>query len=180
MNARSDALLAAAGFALAVRDTVTRDFPHCVGTVGSIEVERPSFDVVPGRVHLMLELRAPATELLDTLETAVLAAAHREATATGVEIKTVGRWEPVELDARLQQVMTDAAHDLSLSTRRLASGAGHDAQALAAITAASMIFVPSVAGISHDPAERKPWRGCLNGANVLLRTALAIVQSRHY
>lgn len=156
-----------------------RDFPRCVGTVGGIEVERPAFNVVAGRVQLMLELRAPEAELLDALEAAVLAAARREATAAGVEIDTVGRWEPVELDPRIQQVMTDAAHGLDLSTLRLASGAGHDAQALAAITPTGMIFVPSVAGISHDPSEATQWQDCVNGANVLLRTAVAIARSGH-
>jgi beta-ureidopropionase / N-carbamoyl-L-amino-acid hydrolase len=177
MNARSDALLAAAAFALSVRDTVSSEFPRCVGTVGAIEVERPAFNVIAGRVHVMLELRAPDAEQLDALEAAVLAAARREATPAGVQIHTVGSWEPVALDPRIQQVMTDAAQGLDLSTLRLASGAGHDAQALAAITPTGMIFVPSVGGTSHDPAEATHWRDCVNGANVLLRTAVAIAQS---
>ena len=61
---------------------------------------------------------------------------------------------------------------------RLASGAGHDAQALASVTPSGMIFVPSVAGLSHDPGELTPWDDCVNGANVLLGAALALADRR--
>ena len=59
----------------------------------------------------------------------------------------------------------------------LQSGAGHDAQALAAITPSGMAFVPSVGGISHDPLERTAWEDCVNGANVLLGAALRLAGS---
>jgi N-carbamoyl-L-amino-acid hydrolase len=58
---------------------------------------------------------------------------------------------------------------------RIPSGAGHDAQALAAVTRAGMVFVPSVNGKSHDPSELTPWEDCVNGANVLLAATLALV-----
>jgi N-carbamoyl-L-amino-acid hydrolase len=179
MGTRRDALLGAAGFALMVRETVMHDFPQCVGTVGGIEVERAAFNVVPGRVRLLLELRAPATAELDALERAVFAAARGDAAGAGLKltIETVGRWDPVELDPSIQAVVEEAASDLGLSTIRLASGAGHDAQALAPITPTGMIFVPSVDGVSHDPGERTLWRDCVNGANVLLATAVSLAQS---
>jgi N-carbamoyl-L-amino-acid hydrolase len=57
-----------------------------------------------------------------------------------------------------------------LTTKRLPSGAGHDAQTLAPLTPTGMIFVPSVGGVSHDPREYTAWEDVVNGANVLLRT----------
>jgi beta-ureidopropionase / N-carbamoyl-L-amino-acid hydrolase len=54
------------------------------------------------------------------------------------------------------------------------SGAGHDAQALAGVTAAGMVFVPSVGGVSHDPRELTRAEDCRNGANVLLAAALEL------
>ena len=66
-----------------------------------------------------------------------------------------------------------AASELGLETLELESGAGHDAQALAAVTPSGMIFVPSDGGVSHDPREHTPWTDCVNGANTLLGTALA-------
>ena len=52
------------------------------------------------------------------------------------------------------------------------SGAGHDAQNMAAVMPMGMIFVPSVGGVSHSPKELTAWQDCANGANVLLEAAL--------
>ena len=54
------------------------------------------------------------------------------------------------------------------------SGAGHDAQDMAHIAPMGMIFVPSVGGISHSPKEFTTARDMANGADVLLRTVLAL------
>ena len=59
------------------------------------------------------------------------------------------------------------------------SGAGHDAQALAAITPSGMVFVPSVGGVSHDPSEHTRWEDCVNGANVLLNATVELALA-HY
>jgi N-carbamoyl-L-amino-acid hydrolase len=69
----------------------------------------------------------------------------------------------------VQQVIAEAARELQLESIPLASGAGHDAQVLSAICPSGMIFVPSVDGISHSPAELSEWQDCVNGANVLLK-----------
>jgi N-carbamoyl-L-amino-acid hydrolase len=178
MTCRRDALLGAARFALLVREKIVGRFPGCVGTVGGIEVERSAFNVVPGRARLVLELRAPTSEQLDALEAELFATSHGAAASEGLglTIERVGRWDPVELDAELQLIIERAAHDLGLSTMKLLSGAGHDAQAIAPVTRTGMIFVPSVGGISHDSAEQTSWLDCVNGANVLLRAALSLAQ----
>jgi len=61
-----------------------------------------------------------------------------------------------------------AAGRRGLPCRRMTSGAGHDAQMMARITPSAMIFVPSIAGISHNPKESTPDADLLAGANVLL------------
>ncbi|HIA74227.1 MAG TPA: M20/M25/M40 family metallo-hydrolase, partial [Gemmatimonadetes bacterium] len=61
-----------------------------------------------------------------------------------------------------------------LSTRRMPSGAGHDAQSIALFAPVGMIFVPSVAGVSHAPEEHTTPQDIINGANVLLRTLLEL------
>jgi N-carbamoyl-L-amino-acid hydrolase len=67
-----------------------------------------------------------------------------------------------------------SAEKLGLSTVELASGAGHDAQMLATVTPSGMIFVPSRGGVSHQAGELTEWSDCVNGANVLLGTALEL------
>jgi N-carbamoyl-L-amino-acid hydrolase len=66
----------------------------------------------------------------------------------------------------------ETAKTLGLSTRRLFSGAGHDAQMIARIAPAAMIFVPSVNGISHNITEFTATADLANGANVLLQATL--------
>jgi N-carbamoyl-L-amino-acid hydrolase len=72
----------------------------------------------------------------------------------------------------MQQLVAQAAEQARFSHQRLPSGAGHDAQAMAAITNAAMIFVPSVDGISHSPEEFTPPQDCANGAQALLNMLL--------
>ena len=180
MDARQDAGLAAASFAVAAEELVVRNFPGCVATVGDVRLEPGAYNVVPGSAHLALEFRALETPELDVLETALLDRARNEAARRGVElgITPVGRWEPTTLDAGLGAVIERVAGGLGLASMRLPSGAGHDAQVLAGITRAGMIFVPSVGGLSHAPGELTAWEDCVNGANVLLAAALAIALPR--
>jgi N-carbamoyl-L-amino-acid hydrolase len=74
----------------------------------------------------------------------------------------------------VQHVIEESAKSLGLTTKYLPSGAGHDAQHMARITRAGMIFVPSVGGISHSPKEYTKPQDVTNGANVLLHTVLSL------
>jgi N-carbamoyl-L-amino-acid hydrolase len=180
MDARRDAGLAAAELALGVEEVVRRDFPGCVATVGDVRLEPGAFNVIPGTARVSLELRAPELAQLERLETALLERARDAAASRRVELEIdpVGRWEPTPLDAGVCDVIEVAAAELGLTSTRLPSGAGHDAQALADVTRAGMIFVPSVNGRSHDPSELTRWEDCVNGANVLLAAALALADAR--
>ena len=82
--------------------------------------------------------------------------------------------EPAPTDERLRKLIEAAAKSLGLSHRRMPSGAGHDSQEMAHIAPIAMIFVPSKGGVSHAPQEFTTPTDIANGANVLLRTLLAI------
>jgi N-carbamoyl-L-amino-acid hydrolase len=172
MEGRRDAAVAAAGVILGVREIVVRDFPGCVATVGDIRVEPGAFNVVAGLARLALEFRSQDEGRLDAMESALLARARVEAEREGVsiDISPVGRWHPIGLDPGVSDSIERAAATLGLRTKRLPSGAGHDAQALGEVTPSGMIFVPSVGGVSHDPREFTAWEDVVNGANVLLGT----------
>ncbi len=98
--------------------------------------------------------------------------------AESVEIKSrsLARFEPVSFDAGVVAVVEKTAARLGLSHRRMTSGAGHDAQMMARLCPTAMIFVPSVKGISHNPAEHTEPRDLEAGANVLLHSLLALAE----
>ena len=72
----------------------------------------------------------------------------------------------------MQLLVAEAAEGSGYAHQRLPSGAGHDAQAIAAIAPMAMIFVPSVDGVSHAPEEYTSPEDCANGAQVLLNLLL--------
>jgi hydantoinase/carbamoylase family amidase len=174
MKDRRDAALGASAFALAVREAVLRDFPDCVANVGDMCFEPGAFNVVPAQVTLALEFRASEPERFQQLERALLEQAQAEADRFGLGLKAelLSRIDPTPMSASAQRACTEAADALGLKHIPLPSGAGHDAQMLARICPAGMIFVPSVGGISHSPREFSRWVDCVNGANVLLQAAL--------
>jgi N-carbamoyl-L-amino-acid hydrolase len=176
MEGRRDASLAASAFTLAVREVVLAEFSGCVANVGEIRYSPGAFNIIPGRSDLSLEFRAPDTERLENLENALLARAQAEAVRFGLllEARRLDRVPPAEMSPRVQAAIAASADSLGLISRPLASFAGHDAQALAAVCPAGMIFVPSVDGLSHSPLELTAWEDCVNGANVLLHACLRL------
>lgn len=176
MDRRRDALMAASQLVLAVNRVVTSVPGRQVGTVGRIQAFPGAPNVVPGRVVMTVEIRDLSAEKIDRLARQVIAEGDRIATATGttVNFHLFSENIPALTDVRVQRLITQAADGLGLSHRALPSGAGHDAQDLARIAPVGMIFIPSVGGISHSPREFSRPLDITNGANVLLRTVLAI------
>jgi N-carbamoyl-L-amino-acid hydrolase len=178
MPDRQDALVAAAELTLAVNQIVKREPGRQVGTVGHIEVSPNAPNVIPGFVRLTVELR--------DLESAKVAKLGREIqdraraiateTRTKIEFHPASHHEPALADPKLQTVIEEASARLGFKTKRLPSGAGHDAQSMAHIGPMAMIFVPSVAGISHSPKELTRWEDCANGAAALLETVRVLAQ----
>jgi beta-ureidopropionase / N-carbamoyl-L-amino-acid hydrolase len=176
MAERQDALIGASMLSVAVRDAVTSVPGRQVGTVGQLEVMPNAPNVIPGSVRLTIELRDLSTEKLRGIIDDIRVRAQRiaEQTRTRIEITDLSRNPPALASPDVQRVIERAASTLSLGTVRLPSGAGHDAQMMAQLGPMGMIFVPSVAGISHSPKELTRWEDCANGANVLLQAVLAI------
>jgi N-carbamoyl-L-amino-acid hydrolase len=176
MPGRRNALLAAARLIEAVDAIVKREPGRQVGTVGQLAVFPNAPNVIPGRVELTVELRDLSVAKVTALGQAVQARAAEIARETDTQISFRPREhiEPALADARVQAHIEAAATALGLPFTHLPSGAGHDAQLLATLGPMGMIFVPSIAGISHSPKELTPWSDCANGANVLLHTLLAV------
>ena len=171
---RHDAMLAAAHLTVAVREAVIRSPGRQVGTVGHIDVTPNSPNVIPGLVHLSVELRDLDSQKLAAIMDDIRARSREIAasTQTTIEFKTMARAEAATAAAEVQGAIERAATSLRLESSRLPSGAGHDAQMMARLGPMGMIFVPSVGGVSHSPKELTHWQDCANGADVLLRAVL--------
>ncbi|MBY0497822.1 MAG: Zn-dependent hydrolase [Cyanobacteria bacterium] len=178
MNERHDAMVAAAQLTLAVREIASRRQGRQVGTVGRIEIEPNSPNVIPGRAMLSVEFRDLSEQVLRELGDAVKARGAEIARDTGTTITfTLASTNvPAMASSGVQDAIGRAAAAVKLTTMKLPSGAGHDAQQIARLCPMGMIFVPSVGGISHSPKELTTWEDCANGANVLLRTVLELDQ----
>ena len=178
MDARRDAGRGAVLAAQAVWDVTAGEFPQCVANVGDVRFEPGAFNVVPGRARVGFECRSVDPDELDRLAARILdrVRAVADECRLEAEIRRVGHWPPAASDAEVRMAIAGAAQALGLSAMEMPSGAGHDAQVLAEVVRAGMVFVPSVGGISHDPSERTQWADCVNGANVLLGAALALAR----
>jgi hydantoinase/carbamoylase family amidase len=141
MPGREDALVAAASEIQRVRDAALA-IDGAVATIGQVEVEPGGANVIPSRVRLSLDVRAPDAERLDALIAAI-----------GFEPDY--RVEPAQFSGRAKEALREAIADRGLPAIELPSGAGHDAGILASAGVdAAMLFVRSLnGGVSHSPDE---------------------------
>jgi N-carbamoyl-L-amino-acid hydrolase len=174
MDARRDALLAASRLVLAVNRLAAEQQVCRVATVGAISAQPNAVNVIPGRVRLGVELRDLDMARLSRAEEEFRRAAAAIASANGVQVavQPLETTQAVPISPRMQELVAEAAARCGLAQQRLPSGAGHDAQAMASITDVAMVFVPSVAGVSHSPEEFSTPEACANGAAVLLHLLL--------
>jgi N-carbamoyl-L-amino-acid hydrolase len=179
MPLRRDALRAAADLVTRLPAVAGSVSEAAVATCGIVQVRPGAANVVPGTCRLQLDFRDPDRDRLLRLEQAIVAAAEQAAGPNQVEVsyRRDSITDPVAMDGRMQERIESAAARLGLSTLRMPSGAGHDAQNLAKLAPTGMIFVPSVAGRSHSPAELTRWQDVENGANVLLATVHDLASS---
>jgi N-carbamoyl-L-amino-acid hydrolase len=176
MALRHDPAYVAAELGVFVRRLAVELGGHQVCTMGRVELHPNLVNVVPARAVLTLDLRNSDEAVLREAEARVAARCDELAAAEGVTItrRVLARFEPVEFDERVVSLVEATAAQLGLSVRRMPSGAGHDAQMLARMCPTGMVFVPSVGGISHNPAEHTDPADLEAGANVLLHTVLAL------
>lgn len=178
MGMRRDALVAAAKLILAVNEIATNEKEHgTVGTVGVVEVEPGSINVVPGAVTLWVDVRGVENASIERTLTAVRQRADAVAAADGVTIT----WEmltadnPVALSDSMAQQSEAICRELGYSYLHMNSGAGHDAMNMAKLAPATMVFIPCRGGISHNPAEFAKSEDICRGievlAHILLREA---------
>ncbi len=174
MDHRHDPAFVAAAVAVFVRSLAEEMGPPQVATVGRIELHPNLVNVVPARATFTVDLRNTSEVALQEAEAALAACldALAEAEGVAVERRSLARFAPVDFDPAMIERVERVAGAHGLSVRRMPSGAGHDAQMLARTCPTSMVFTPSVRGISHNPAELTHDADLEAGANVLLGVLL--------
>ena len=176
MTNRRDALQAAARMVTAVEGVALDEGHPAVATTGVVRVYPGGANIVPGRVEFTIDARHPESRVLDRMVTAMREQCEAVAADRGVEVsvRLLKETPPHDLDAGLRGVLQQAADACGTSWRDLPSGAGHDSQTMGTRVAAAMLFVPSVDGRSHSPAEYSTPDDCARGASVLA-TALRLL-----
>jgi hydantoinase/carbamoylase family amidase len=162
MDARDDALVKAAEFVLRARDAA-RAINGAVATVGRVAVEPGGVNVVPGRVALSLDARAPDDERLVRLLESL-----------GVELEP--RNEAAHMSERVRAVLREEVERARVPVVELPSGAGHDAGVLASAGVdAGMLFVRSLnGGVSHSPDELSSAEDIALALHVLERALVSL------
>ena len=172
MRLRHDAGYCAARIAVFVRELAQSFGGSQVATVGKIQLRPNLVNVIAREAKLTVDLRNTNDQLLDDAEAQLLRFLEELASSERVTIETkrLARTPAVRFDGRIVQIIEDVATSMGhAGIRRMTSGAGHDAQMMARICPAAMIFVPSVGGISHNPAEFTEPDHLELGANMLMR-----------
>ncbi len=179
MRLRKDAGYAAAAVACEVRRLAARMGGDQVGTVGALNLKPNLVNVVPNEAVLTVDFRNTDEALLRAAEAQLSAFLDTLSAQEGVEISSrrLARFEPVPFHETVIAGVERTARDLGYSVRRMPSGAGHDAQMLARICPAGMIFVPSAGGISHNVKEYTSPDDIEAGANVLLHMLTELAEA---
>jgi beta-ureidopropionase / N-carbamoyl-L-amino-acid hydrolase len=178
MHLRKNALLGAARMVEAIHGVAMAFAPDAVGTVGLMEVQPNSRNVVPGEVFFCVDLRHKDEAVLVTMEQAFRAALPKVMEPLGLtyEEKMIWNSPAVKFHPDLIACVREGAEKSGYQMRDMVSGAGHDAAYIARVAPTTMIFVPCAGGVSHNEAESTTFDECGAGAQVLLEAVLAYDQ----
>ena len=174
MKDRKDAGLALARLCVAIDDRFpARAGPRTVWTTGRVALDPGAPSIIPGRAEMLFQIRDDNPDVVERLEDLLreIAAAIGDLSGCSVEVTRLRTGKPAMMNANFQHVIEQAASTFAgAKSIRMPSGAGHDAQVLATIMPAGMLFVPSIGGISHHWNENTDDADIVTGAEVFVET----------
>ncbi len=177
MHRRHDALAGAAEILLVLEEICRgRERADLVGTIGRISVEPNAANVIAAQVDLNAELRALDSDLITGAAEEFLRHGRKLAEDRDLEFsfQRLSRTDPVAVPSELFTLIREACEETSDKTMSLVSGAGHDANQMAGIAPAGMIFVQSRGGRSHCPEEYSDIHHIAKGVEALFRAVYKI------
>ena len=171
MDLRRDALAGAAAMIQAVESIARSLGKPTVATVGRIRAEPDQINVIPGRVVFTVDLRHSDLAARRALEERIrsLCGTIASERSLGLEIRVLQERPPVPMHREVRALLARAAQESGIDATEMVSGAGHDAQILAARCRVGMLFVPSIGGRSHCPEEATDPAHLALGTTVLAR-----------
>lgn len=171
MPMRRDAFMGVADFAHEIPRILDENGSDVSrATIGRVELTPGSPNTVPGEANFTIDIRDTDETVMNEIASAVRKVLAAIAKRRGLRFSYhVESWiKPVDCDAALVETVEQAARAEGVRYRRMESGAAHDAQIVASVCPVAMIFVPSMDGKSHSPAEWTAWDDIEAGARVML------------
>ena len=145
-------------------------------TIGSVSYQPNLISVIANTVQFTVDARHPDREMLGEAERRINSILSPPTCVCDIASESLARVEPLPFSGQVVQAVQQAADDLGLTSKRMISGAGHDAQILGSRYPSGMIFIPSRDGISHNVTEYSSPEQVANGANVLLHALLNLIR----
>lgn len=181
MHLRHDAGLVAMRIATYARDLANKIGNGQLATIGHISLKPNLVNVIPNSAIFTLDIRNTDQKILKDVFREITEFAQLTAKEEGVTIsmRDIANSEAIHFDQRIVDRVQNIALEKGLTTKKMPSGAGHDAQVIAKVCPTGMIFVPSVAGLSHNVKEFTKDDDVINGTNILLKILYELAMGQH-
>ncbi|MGI6142298.1 MAG: Zn-dependent hydrolase [bacterium] len=178
MDMRRDALVGASQVITAINRIARETGENTVATVGTLQVKPGAFNIVPAEVKFSIDLRDGNNEVIEGAATKI----KKVVAEVCKSLHLTYGWEqalavpPVATEAKIIDIVAEAARRKNISFRVMPSGAGHDAMVMAKLASVGLLFVPSRGGKSHCPEEWTDYEDIALGAELYLDAVLALAQ----
>ncbi len=181
MGYRRDALVAAAEVAVGLERLARAEARRgAVATVGDFRPHPGAVTIIPGAVEMTVDIRSPDDDakrrILRGLDKMLAQTKKKRGVRTRLNL--VRNQSACPMAPKLVNLIARACRERCIAYRRMPSGGGHDAEEMSTLAPAGMIFVPSVGGISHDPAEFTRFSDLARGTEVLAGVLYRLAQKR--
>ena len=173
LNMRADTMLATAKAIVAGTEKAKELNDGTVVTFGRVETIPGAFNIVAKETNFNIDCRSRGIESVNTVIDVIRTSLERsvaENPGLSFEMEEKTSALPVQMKAEVQDLLEKHAAELNISTRKMLSGAGHDAMIMGALCDVAMVFVPSKDGRSHVPEEWTDYADLQKGVELVYRT----------
>jgi len=176
MNVRKDTVVALSNFVVDFTNEAKKLHKDLRATVGSIVTLPGSRNTVSGKSSITVDIRHKDPNILNKIEKIIANIGRKIELRLKVHVKIKKKYilPTVNFDNKIISIIKQACNELKYSSKRMLSGAGHDAVSLSKVVPTGMIFIPCRKGISHSEKEFASRKDMIAGCNVLLKAVLKI------